>query len=94
MVKNPNESGNPLKEEGQTKATTRQHADQDQPMKPRTPVSKTQSGQGGSAKGGQKKADTSHPSQHGGVKHDLDEQGVKRARSTKTGQIGGEAEPQ
>ena len=92
MAKNRDSSGNPLKDDGQTKATTRGHADQDPPMKPRTPVSKTQSGQGGSAKGGKKHADTSHPSQHGGVKPPMDEQATKRALSTKPGQIGGEQE--
>lgn len=94
MPMNPNQSGNPLKEDGQSKATTRQHADHDEASKPRKPAGKTVTGQGGSDKGGRKPADTAHRSQQGGMKPPMDEEGAKRARSIKPGRIGGEGEEQ
>jgi hypothetical protein len=68
---------NPLKQTGANKARRREMADQAAPLARRTPADLTRTGQGGSAKGGGR-ADTRHPAQRGGVKHEHDE-----------GQVGG-----
>jgi hypothetical protein len=73
-------SENPLKKEGESKATTRALADKAIPHGgPHIGASETVTGQGGSVKrverlmgsgGGGDRADTRHPSQHGGVRTD------------------------
>ena len=81
---------NPLKAEGiMGKATTRREADRGDspvivptgrnPRRTRRSVDNTITRQGGSHKGGRdEKADSSHPSHHGGEKHELDERGRQR----------------
>lgn len=80
-----NNPDNPLKSQGQTKATTRAASDQAQPTGIRPKTIETATGAGGSrAVEPGRHADTAHPSQHGGVKADdptasADRPGVKRA---------------
>ncbi len=75
--KNPN-ADNPLKREGQSKETTRRKADEAlEPTAKRRKVDDTETQQGGSHKGGGK-ADSRHPSQHGGVKDEMDDRRPQR----------------
>lgn len=63
-------SDNPLRDHN--KRNTQERSDHADPTEPRTPVEETVTGQGGSTKGGGP-AHSDHPSQRGGVKHDLPE---------------------
>jgi hypothetical protein len=65
---------NPLKQNNRSKNSTRVRAEQERGSPRRRPASDTVTRQGGSRKGGGP-ADTAHPSQHGGVKRDMDPRG-------------------
>lgn len=64
--------GNPLKEQGRSKASRREAADRANPVSQRVPTDRTATRQGGSGKGGGE-PDTSHPTQRGGIRPDMDE---------------------
>jgi hypothetical protein len=65
---------NPLKQTKRGKTSTRARADQGRGSPRRQPASETVTRQGGARKGG-RRADTAHPSQHGGIKRDMDPHG-------------------